>query len=292
MPIPITSAQTGDTTPPRLNTFSTIAITPGYGIAHKTNSSQITIPAMAFNSLKSGTYYLFLMGTDGNNNIVALDEGQVSIQSGSQPTIIKINQTLGYPDATVNFTLSGSNFPAQLGTGAVNVTLTKIRNTTITSTILSVTSSNIIGYFEIPHNVDTNGTWNVVLTTNDYGQQILTGAGFTITPLPTPKISSVAPLTALQDSTIYFTVTGNNLTVNGPNVQMAGSTMTWVNFTNVTRTRIFDNVNITINSVTPTSINGTMVIGADASPGKWNLTATTIYSVAPPTSIRQYITGL
>ena len=48
--------------------------------------------------------------------------------------------------------------------------------------------------------------------------------------------------------------------------------MTWANFTY----GAFNNANITINSVTPTSINGTMVIGPDATPGKWNLTMTTI----------------
>ena len=85
-----------------------------------------------------------------------------------------------------------------------------------------------------------------------------------------PFIATTSPLTptsAYLNSTIYFTVTGQYF--------QTGSGMTWVNFTNVTGTRIFNNANITINSVTPTSINGTMVIGADASPGKWNLTVNT-----------------
>ena len=48
--------------------------------------------------------------------------------------------------------------------------------------------------------------------------------------------------------------------------------MTWANFTY----GAFNNANITINSVTATSINGTMVVGPDVSPGKRNLTVTTI----------------
>ena len=49
--------------------------------------------------------------------------------------------------------------------------------------------------------------------------------------------------------------------------------MTWATFTVGT----FDNANnITINSVTATSINGTMFINTTAPAGKWNLTVTTI----------------
>ena len=73
----------GQISSPMLNTFSTIAITPGYGIASTNGGQSITIPAAAFGSLNNGNYYLYLMGTDANNNIVALSQGQVLIQSGS-----------------------------------------------------------------------------------------------------------------------------------------------------------------------------------------------------------------
>ena len=88
---------------------------------------------------------------------------------------------------------------------------------------------------------------------------------FTVNVFPAPTITSVLPASAYLNSTIYFTVTGTNF--------QTGSAMTWVNFTSGS----FDNGNnITINSVTATSINGTMCIGPNAPAGKWNLTVTTI----------------
>ena len=346
-------------------------ITQGYGFVRKTNSSQITIPAADLSSLNSGVYYLYLMGEDSNNNIIAFSQGQVSIQSGTTtplmpPTISTISISSGYQNATVNFTVTGTNFPAQFGTSGVTVSLNKILNTSITATLTSVTSTTIQGSFAIPYNANVAGPWDVVVATQNAGEAVKAGA-FTINPMPAPTIATVLPAAATQNSVIYFTVTGtnfqtgsgmtsatftagtfnnaNNITINSvtttsingtmaiglyapagkwnltvttinggtslvktsaltvnPNSQptittvlpatallnstiyftvtgtnfQTGSAMTWANFTYMTATGIFNNANITINSVTTTGINGTMVIGADATPGKWNLTVTTV----------------
>ena len=99
-PIPYNLSAAGQTTSPMLNTFSTIAITPGYGIASINRGQTITIPAAAFGSLNNGMSYVYLMGTDKDNNIVALSQGQVSVQSGSTtpllpPTIGSISTVSG-----------------------------------------------------------------------------------------------------------------------------------------------------------------------------------------------------
>jgi len=92
---------------------------------------------------------------------------------------------------------------------------------------------------------------------------------------PAPKITTSVPASAFLNSTIYFTVTGTNFET--------GSRMTWANFTKTsTGNVVFNNANITINNVTATSINGTMVIGSDAPPGTWNLTVSTLYGGTSP----------
>ena len=263
----------GQTTSPMLNTFSTIAITPGYGIASINRGQTITIPAAAFGSLNNGMYYVYLMGTDKDNNIVALSQGQVSVQSGSTtpllpPTIGSISTVSGYQNTTVNFTVTGTNFPAQFGTGGVTVSLNKILNTSITATLTSVTSTTITGSFAIPYNANVAGPWDVVVATQNAGEAVKAGA-FTVNVYPTPTITTVLPAAATQNSVIYFTVTGTNF--------QTGSAMTSANFTYGVGAGMFINANnITINSVTPTSINGTMAIGLYAPPGKWNLTVTTV----------------
>ena len=172
-------------------------------------------------------YYVYLMGTDKDNNIVALSQGQVSVQSGSTtpllpPTIGSISTVSGYQNTTVNFTVTGTNFPAQFGTGGVTVSLNKILNTSITATLTSVTSTTITGSFAIPYNANVAGPWDVVVATQNAGEAVKAGA-FTVNVYPTPTITTVLPAAATQNSVIYFTVTGTNF--------QTGSAMTSANFT-------------------------------------------------------------
>jgi hypothetical protein len=106
----------GQVTPPNANSYSTIAITPGYGISAKTAGTTITIPAANFSSLNSGVYYLYMMGTNDDNDIVALYQGEVSVIGGSAPvpgtpTISSISPAVGFRNTTVSFTLTGPTSP-------------------------------------------------------------------------------------------------------------------------------------------------------------------------------------
>ncbi|MDP3564796.1 MAG: lectin like domain-containing protein, partial [Methanoregula sp.] len=109
-------------------------------------------------------------------------------------------------------------------------------------------------------------TWNDLTTEISNANVCL--KGYTIITLPT--IDTVSPVSANLNRTIYFTVTGTKFET--------GDGQTWVNFTRGVGVGMFDNINITLNSVTAGGINGTMVIGDDAPPGKWNLTVTTVNS--------------
>jgi hypothetical protein len=66
--------------------WSTIAITPGFGISGKANGDTVTVPAANMSALDPGLYDLYLMGTDAHNNIVALDQVQVRVIPPHVPT--------------------------------------------------------------------------------------------------------------------------------------------------------------------------------------------------------------
>jgi len=59
--------------------WSTIAITQGFGISGRANADSITIPARNMSRLNPGLYDLYLMGTDAQNNVVALDQVQAVV---------------------------------------------------------------------------------------------------------------------------------------------------------------------------------------------------------------------
>ncbi|MGA2122682.1 MAG: hypothetical protein ABSG49_11695, partial [Methanoregula sp.] len=251
--------------PTESTSYSRIAITPGYGLSGNAATSQITIPQEAFASLNDGVYYAYLMGLNDKNETVALSQTTVNIKSGYvpepiSPTISGIAPLSGPRNTTISFTLSGTNFPAALGPSGVNVNLTKYKNTTITTNIISVSSTQIKGTFDTDYQA-VNGPWDVVLTTNDAGQTVKTSA-FTIVNTPKPVITAVKPVSAFQNTTIYFTITGTfPLTTD----------VTAVNFT---QGSYFER-NVTINSITATSINGTLAINKTAPFGKWNVNVQT-----------------
>ena len=183
------------------------------------------------------------------------------------PTITSLTPVSGYLNTTVNFTVTGTNFePGSTIVAFTNQTTSQ----TLTPIFYNVTSpTQISGNISIPSNALT-GPYRLDITTTDGGVVNKPGA-FTVNLFPAPAITTVLPASAYLNSTIPFTVTGTNF--------QTGSGMTWVNFTYGS----FDNGNnITINSVTPTSMNGTMVIGPDAPTGKWNMIVTTMDGKTSP----------
>jgi hypothetical protein len=75
----------GGSIPNASTQWSYIAVTPGYGISGSTTSDQITVPALNMSQLNPGLYDVYLMGTDQNNDIVALDQEQVVVGGGTPP---------------------------------------------------------------------------------------------------------------------------------------------------------------------------------------------------------------
>ena len=84
-PFNYTLTAVGELTPSSPTNWSYIAVTPGYGISGNTTSGSIIIPNATMDHLNPGRYDLYLMGTNQNNDIVALDQEQVNVGQPPAP---------------------------------------------------------------------------------------------------------------------------------------------------------------------------------------------------------------
>jgi hypothetical protein len=267
-PFTYTMTAVGQATPPSANTFSKIAITPGYGISAKTAGTTITIPAMNFASLKNGVYYVYLMGTDANNNIVALDQGLVSIKSGAvqlpkPSTITAFTPTSGIQGSTIDYTLTGTNFESEFGNEGATVNLTRLGSNPIRTRILSLTSTKITGNVTIPADA-TIGKWNADVFTPDGGRVIKPDA-FEVKDLLAPTITSISPTNSYKPNTVAFTLNGNYFET------IATTEVKFIDPTNP-----LTDLTATLTDVTLTKVTGTVTIPAGATTGKWTVRVTTV----------------
>jgi hypothetical protein len=235
---------------------NTVLPTTILSIAPTTVIGTVQIPSTA----PAGAYNINVSTADGGT---ASKPGAFAVGFVGIPTIASLTPVSGYQNTTVNFTVTGTNFePGITVVKFSNQTTGASLNQTYISYYSATSLTQIGGNITIPYNAPT-GPYRLDIITPDGGIVNKINA-FTVNAFPAPTITSVVPATAYLNSTISFTVTGQNFET--------GSAMTWANFTY----GAFNNANITINSVTATSINGTMVIGPDATPGKWNMNVTTI----------------
>jgi len=261
----------GKSNAPDATSYSQIAITPGYGMSGNTTASQITIPEANFADINDGVYYLYLMGINDNEDIVAFAQSTVSIKSGSVPDpssvkITSISPNSGYRNTTVSFTLSGTNFPTDFGTSGVTVNLTNAGSPVITTTINSVTSTKITGTFNTVK-ANVNGAYDIELTTNDAGLTIGSGL-FTIKNSPPVTISRITPNGKWSmNTTVNYTITGTNFDPDKTVVLFRNKTGNQMNAATT---------NSGVWLVTPTTIYGTIVVPYSASStSAYNITATT-----------------
>jgi hypothetical protein len=79
IPFNYTLTAVGHSSPEPSTEWSTIAITPGFGISGRAIATTVTVPALNMAQLDPGLYDLYVMGTDEDNNIVAFDQKQVVV---------------------------------------------------------------------------------------------------------------------------------------------------------------------------------------------------------------------
>jgi hypothetical protein len=138
-----------------------------------------------------------------------------TVTNNPKPTITAITPPSGYPNTTVAFTITGTNFEPDRTT----IKLSHPVYGEMDTTTYSVTPTQIIGGVWIPGNA-TLGAWKMNVTTLDGGRATVP---FTVTKLPVPIIQSVRANSAGGDSVLY-TSGGGSVTVVGSYLERGGRT--------------------------------------------------------------------
>ena len=176
-----------------------------------------------------------------------------TVQSFPKPVFTSITPAGPWNrNTTVNYTITGASFQP----GNTVVTFRNKSGFYLNGTdagVILATSTSINGSMHIPYDAPP-GAWNISITTVDGGTTWKDSAITISSPL-FPLIGSITPASGTRNSTVTFTLNGNNFrTENGY------TTVSFVNgFTpgNV--------LNGTITSITSTRITGTLVV-----PGRCN----------------------
>jgi C1A family cysteine protease len=231
-----------------------------------TTQSFETLRAVGFYTLVSNTSYTVTVYRDpdsGPINTLGPASGAAgTLSSPGYHTVVvpEVNLTSGQPySIVVSVTTPGNNYPIPI-------------EYPFTGYSSHATALPGESYVSSDGAVWTDIT-SMTLEDPNYAKTNVCLKGYTTFTSP-PAITSVTPGEGYLNSTVTFSVTGTNLVAETGN--------TWINFTRGAGTSLFDNLNISLTSVTGTTINGTMVVGTDAPPGSWNLTLTTLNNGTSP----------
>jgi PKD repeat protein len=208
-----------------------------------------------------------------NVSVTTVDGGRVwkasafTIAPFPAPTIASVApSTPWYRNASVKFLITGTNF--QPGHTIVNFTYpsngTQL-NLTQGMKIQIINTTAINGTVVIPYNASAVAL-NVSVRTLD-GGRVWKASAFTIAPFPAPTIVSVAPTTPwYRNASVFFLITGTNF--------QPGQTT--VNFTYPSNGTQLNLTGMKIQTVTATTINGTVVVPYNASAVTMNVSVRTL----------------
>jgi C1A family cysteine protease len=216
-------------------------------------SGTLAIPADA----AAGPCDLMVTTVDGGTTT---KESAFTISFPPLPTITSINQTAGFRNSTVPFLITGNNFQPGGGTW---VRLYAPGVPQIDGALASVTGPTMTGTFTIPWNAATGKYRLDVFTVSGGGASRM--SAFTVNPVPKPVIATVTPAQSYRNRTLIITVTGTSF---------QPSSGTYVNLTHPANST---DISVTLISVTPTRLNGSVTIPPDAPTTLlWKLNVTTI----------------
>jgi outer membrane protein assembly factor BamB len=220
----------------------------------------IMIPSNA----TQGMYNLRIITTDGGEST---QPNALSVSNLPPPTIATVAPaTPWYRNASIKFLITGTNFqPGQTTVAFTYPTNGTVLNATDGFTVDTITATTINGTIIIPYNAPV-GTWNVSVTTLD-GGRVWKPTAFTVANSLKPTIATVAPATPwYRNASIKFLITGTNF-------QPGQTTVAFTYPTNGTPLNV---TGFTVNTITPITINGTIVVPYNASVGTWNVSVTTL----------------
>lgn len=130
-----------------------------------------------------------------------------TVTGAAEPVVTGISPASGMIGSTVSFTLTGRNY-----INGLSVNLTRSGEDDIVARNVKISSSTkATGQFVIPMlDWNSQGTYNLV-TSYPSGHTSIRENGFTINPLPAPKITSVSPASSTVGSSPTLTIKGTNL---------------------------------------------------------------------------------
>jgi PKD repeat protein len=253
--------QAGHTTAEFRNQSSGL-ITASLSFINATNlTGTVAIPANA----STGLWNIRVVTTTNGEAILM---NAFTIKNASPPTIAAITPpSPWYRNASVKFLITGTNF--QPGKTTINFTYpsngTQL-NLTLDMKILIINTTAINGTVVIPYNASAVAM-NVSVTTVD-GGRVWKASAFTVAPFPAPTIASVAPSTPwYRNASVFFLITGTNF--------QPGQTI--VNFTYPSNgTELNLTPGMRIQTITTTTINGTVVVPYNASAVALNVSVRTL----------------
>jgi hypothetical protein len=207
-----------------------------------------------------------------NISIATVDGGRIwkdfafTVQSFPKPTVTTITASgLYYRNTTINYTITGTGFQPEKTTVLFrNKTGQNLNATPVNSGVKMVTPTTISGTILIPNNAPTGTPYNITVTTIDGGTGTKESA-FSVIPQPAPVISTFTPSTGSKNTTILFTITGQNFETGG-------------GYTNITiqNAVIGGNMYGAVTSISPTRITGTFTIPPNADGGSHDLMVRTV----------------
>jgi metallophosphoesterase (TIGR03768 family) len=220
-------------------------------------TGQIHVPANA----PAGAWNISITTTDGGT---AWKDSAFTVQAVAKPTITSIVPAgIWYRNATVNYTITGTNFlPGNTAATFRNKSGLYLNGTDAGLTLINATT--IAGQIHIPFDAPS-GAWNISVTTPD-GGTVWKDSAFTVQSVAKPTVTSVVPAGIwYRNATISYSITGTNF--------LPGKTI--VTFWNRSGT-LLNATSTGMSSVTPTKINGTILIPANAPTATpYNITVTT-----------------
>lgn len=223
LPFSYTMKAVGVTTTPSTQ-YSNIAITPGYGISKNAKAKTITPLSAALESLKPGYYDIYLMGTDINNDVVALDQKMVRVV----PTVTAITPASHIRDNIVfSTTVAGNAFASGATVQLINGT-TKL---TATNVVVASTGKSLTCKFKIPATAKV-GVWNVKVTNKDklYGTKL---KAFTVKTVSPPTVTSITPASHKRNNVAFSTTVAGTQFAAGAKVQLTRTGKTPITATSV-----------------------------------------------------------
>jgi hypothetical protein len=225
-----------------------------YNITPTQFDGRMTIPATA----PAGVYKLNVSTTDGG---YATSTSTFTVNNYPAPKFGSITPSSGYKNATVSFTLKGTNFQPE---GTIVTFWNKSGSivSVLVPTIFSVSPTQVVGSVAIPNPVYANDSYRVNITTVD-GGWVSQDKAFTVLPLPKAQITGFIPSTIQAGTTVPYTLNGNYFQ------QRKGTS---VYFTSASGTV----VQATINTAYMTRVLGAVTVPGGSPAGYWSVNVSTL----------------